>query len=85
MSTNFKEYKGLSLTNIADETLQFWKENSSKTASNDTFNVCITGWQPLRPSIYRLKSFLFFCGSVSMNIQRLSLHLAKMNMSHKRC
>lgn len=28
MSTNFKEHKGLSLTNIAADTLQFWQENN---------------------------------------------------------
>ncbi|MDB4297732.1 isoleucine--tRNA ligase [Flavobacteriaceae bacterium] len=28
MSTNFKEHKGLSLTNIAEETLKFWQDNN---------------------------------------------------------
>ncbi|MEN8764809.1 MAG: isoleucine--tRNA ligase [Wenyingzhuangia sp.] len=28
MSANFKEHKGLSLTNIASDTLKFWKENN---------------------------------------------------------
>ena len=36
MSTNFKEYKGLSLTDIARETLAFWKENDIFQKSIET-------------------------------------------------
>ncbi|WP_010135632.1 isoleucine--tRNA ligase [Ochrovirga pacifica] len=36
MSANFKEYKGLSLTNIAEETLKFWQENNIFQKSIET-------------------------------------------------
>ncbi|MGY6649015.1 isoleucine--tRNA ligase [Wenyingzhuangia sp. IMCC45574] len=53
MSANFKEYKGLSLTNIAEETLKFWQEN-------DIFQKSIETREGKEP-------FVFFEGPPSAN------------------
>jgi len=53
MSAKFREYKGLSLTNIADETLKFWKEN-------DIFQKSISSREGKEP-------YVFFEGPPSAN------------------
>ncbi|WP_139957060.1 isoleucine--tRNA ligase [Flavicella sediminum] len=53
MSAKFREHKGLSLTNIADETLKFWKEN-------DIFQKSISSREGKEP-------YVFFEGPPSAN------------------
>tara|TARA_B100000809_G_scaffold4361_1_gene4624 strand:- start:43874 stop:47281 length:3408 start_codon:yes stop_codon:yes gene_type:complete len=53
MSAKFREYKGLSLTNVADETLKFWKEN-------DIFQKTISSREGKEP-------YIFFEGPPSAN------------------
>ena len=53
MSAKFREYKGLSLTNVADETLKFWKEN-------DIFQKSISSREGKEP-------YVFFEGPPSAN------------------
>ena len=53
MSAKFREYKGLSLTNVADETLKFWKEN-------DIFQKSISNREGKEP-------YVFFEGPPSAN------------------
>jgi isoleucyl-tRNA synthetase len=53
MSTKYREYKGLNLAQVADETLQFWEEN-------DIFNKSITSRDENKP-------FVFFEGPPSAN------------------
>ncbi|MEI6865222.1 isoleucine--tRNA ligase [Flavicella sp.] len=53
MSAKFREYKGLSLTNVADEILIFWKEN-------DVFQKSISSREGKKP-------FVFFEGPPSAN------------------
>ena len=53
MSTKFREYRGLDLTRIADETLIFWEEN-------DIFQKSINSRDENRP-------FVFYEGPPSAN------------------
>jgi len=53
MSQKFREYKGLNLTDVADETLQFWEDN-------DIFEKSITSREGK-------ESFVFFEGPPSAN------------------
>jgi len=53
MSTKFREYKGLDLTKVADETLKFWEEN-------DIFQKSITSRDENNP-------FVFYEGPPSAN------------------
>ena len=53
MSAKFREYKGLNLTNVADETLKFWKEN-------DIFKKSISSREGKKP-------YVFFEGPPSAN------------------
>ncbi|MGB5463882.1 MAG: class I tRNA ligase family protein, partial [Aureibaculum sp.] len=53
MSTKFREYKGLDLTKVADETLKFWEEN-------DIFQKSITSRDKKKP-------FVFYEGPPSAN------------------
>ncbi|MDH3322790.1 MAG: class I tRNA ligase family protein, partial [Flavobacteriaceae bacterium] len=53
MSKKFREYKGLNLTDVADETLQFWEDN-------DIFQKSIDSRDPNKP-------FVFFEGPPSAN------------------
>ncbi|OIQ40907.1 MAG: isoleucine--tRNA ligase [Bacteroidetes bacterium MedPE-SWsnd-G1] len=53
MSTKFREYKGLNLTNVAKETLNFWEEN-------DIFEKSITSREGKEP-------YVFFEGPPSAN------------------
>ncbi|MDH5412869.1 MAG: isoleucine--tRNA ligase [Flavobacteriaceae bacterium] len=53
MSTKFREYKGLDLTNVADETLKFWEEN-------DIFQKSIKSRDENKP-------FVFYEGPPSAN------------------
>ncbi|MGB5364261.1 MAG: isoleucine--tRNA ligase, partial [Aureibaculum sp.] len=53
MSTKFREYKGLDLTKVADETLKFWEEN-------DIFQKSITSRDEKKP-------FVFYEGPPSAN------------------
>ena len=53
MSQSFKEYKGLSLTNIAEETLDYWEENNIFEKSVSSREGC--------------KPFVFFEGPPSAN------------------
>ena len=53
MSTTFPEYKGLNLTNVADEMLKFWEDH-------DIFNKSITSREGKPP-------YVFFEGPPSAN------------------
>jgi len=53
MSQKFREYKGLNLTNVADETLRFWEEN-------EIFQESVTSREGKEP-------FIFFEGPPSAN------------------
>jgi isoleucyl-tRNA synthetase len=51
MSVKFREYKGLDLTKVADETLQFWEEN-------EIFQKSISSRDENKPFIFYQESIM---------------------------